>query len=120
MNTPNQPTTLRPLWKTWLVFTVIVAIPALFIKITNKSLSIPVTLQANFQTQWRTWRPFDTQRSWFEMAYQRSQNTEWEKELLGEYAVSQQSEEHNAIVFTNTGEPVLIQLQVNGKGCVFE
>lgn len=54
------------------------------------------------------------------MAYQRSQNTEWEKELLGEYAVSQQSEEHNAIVFTNTGEPVLIQLQVNGKGCVFE
>ena len=39
---------------------------------------------------------------------QRSQNTEWEKELLGEYAVSQQSEEHNAIVFTNTGEPVLI------------
>ena len=120
MNTPNQPTTLRPLWKTWLVFTVIVAIPALFIKITDKSLSIPVTLQANFQTQWRTWRPFDTQRSWFEMAYQRSQNTEWEKELLGEYAVSQHSEEHNAIVFTNTGEPVLIQLQVNGKGCVFE
>ncbi|MFC2389390.1 hypothetical protein [uncultured Kingella sp.] len=50
MNTPNQPTTLRPLWKTWLVFTVIVAIPTLFIKITDKSLSIPVTLQANFQT----------------------------------------------------------------------
>lgn len=54
------------------------------------------------------------------MAYQRSQNAEREKELLGEYAVSQQNEEHNAIVFTNTGEPVLIQLQVNGKGCVFE
>lgn len=92
----------------WWLMTVVVYLPIVFVYFTGDWVQTPVTLQQNFQTEWRTWRPFQTRYTGMEMGYPRYENFELEEKILGNTTDPQ------------SGTPVHILVSVNGKNCLME
>lgn len=90
----------------WWIMTLVVYMPIGFVYLTGDWVQTPVTLQQDFQTEWRTWRPFQTRYTGLEMGYPRYENTELEEQILGD------------IRDPESGTPVHILVSVNGKHCV--
>lgn len=96
------------IWTIWLVLALLTTGTFTFMDIAIHAPELPAKLQNGTQLKWEVWRPFDTQNTHFEMGYRRAADGDLRLNVLGD--------KEKGIV----GEPVIINLSVNGQSCTFQ
>lgn len=102
----NNP--LKTLWIIWLVLALTTTASLTIMDVANHAPELSTKLNTQATLKWRVWRPFDTDNTQFEMSYARAADGGLRLHILGDREQK------------ITGEPVLIELTLRDKSCLYQ